>query len=91
MDARGGIEVLAAIGGREPRSFLSDEKPCALARAFDIENHHIGEFVGTPIMPEIGDRWQAVRLAQRAEPGVEQHALLDGPHHRGVGAGEFHV
>jgi len=83
-------DVLVAIGRGEARALLRDEKARGSLAAFDVEAHHIGEFVAGALDDEIGQRGQGMRLATGAKPCVEHDTLHDGSDHRPIGADEFH-
>ena len=85
------IDVLVAVGRGQPRAFLGDQEARARRRR---RRRRIPSC--RPARRRRGragnrrDGAAARRLAERAQPGVQQIALLDRSDHRGIGAFEFH-
>ena len=70
---------------------MGDQKARAVAVAFDVEAHHVRQFVAGVVGVEIVDRGQDVRLSPRAQPRIQEHPLLDGFDDGRIGTLEFHV
>jgi hypothetical protein len=85
-----GIDVFAAVGRRQSRAFLGDQKSRVTVFAFDVKSHHVHELIVDTVWLVIRDRGQRPTFTECMQPGIEQIALLDGSDDRGVGALVFH-
>ena len=70
---------------------MGDQEARVVGLAGDVEAHQVRLFVRETVGLIIRKRGQRPKFADRAQPRVEQIALLDGSDHRGIGALEFHL
>jgi hypothetical protein len=81
--------MLVAIGGRQPRTFLGNQKTGVIAFANDIKSHHLRELIGDAVGPILLEARQGAAFIERPQPGIQEIALFHRPGNRGAGAFEF--